>query len=232
MLRSRRWLPVIGVVLALFVVGIAAQGTGVQWGRAEVNLEFEGQSPPPPPPPESEFELPSETPTAPVEPRGSLPGWVTWLVLGIIVGIPLTLFLIWLGRKLSQWLIDARPTDEPAPATEYRHRDVSLVEQAVAAGLAEIDLGEDVRSAIIACWVHFERAAAAVGIEKESSDTPADLVRHLLERHELDGAALARLSEAYLKARYSPHEVGETDREAARSALVELRTQLGVAEAR
>jgi hypothetical protein len=102
----------------------------------------------------------------------------------------------------------------------------------VEAALAEMDLGTDPRAAIMACWAHFERASEAVGIERETSDTPADLVRKLLERHALDGDSLYRLSEAYLRARYSPHQVGEADRDRARDALIALQAQLGVREGR
>jgi hypothetical protein len=120
----------------------------------------------------------------------------------------------------------------PDPEPEYLHRDFTLVEDAVNAALAEMDLGTDPRAAIMACWAHFERASEAVGIEREASDTPADLVRKLLERHQLDGNALRQLSEAYLRARYSPHQVGEADRDRARDALIALQAQLGVREGR
>jgi hypothetical protein len=218
MLTRRRWLPLAVVVAALIVVGLAAQGTGVQWSEGEVLLDTEGTVSPP------TFEtLPDEEETSSMplieESEGSsLPSWVSWLVLGVLVGIPVALLLTLLARRLARWLIEARPGES--------------VEEALAAGLAEIDLGTDPRSAIIACWVHFENAAEQVGIVKERSDTPADLMRRLLERHDLDGTALSRLSAAYLRARYSPHEVGEDDRDRARSALIDLRGQLGVREAR
>ncbi|WP_026930723.1 DUF4129 domain-containing protein [Glycomyces tenuis] len=228
----RRWLPVVVAVAALVVVGIAAQGTGVQWREGEVLLDTEGTVSPP------AFEtMPEETMTSEqvVEETGepSLPSWVSWLILGILVGAPVALILALLARQLVRWLVDARAVERRREADpQYLHRDVALVEEALAAGLAEIDLGTDPRSAIIACWVHFESAAERVGIQKEASDTPADLVRRLLERHELEGASLTRLSRTYLRARYSPHEVGEDDRDRARSALLELQHQLGVKEAR
>ena len=229
----RRWLTVVVAVAALIVVGLAAQGNGVQWREGEPPLQLEGTDTPP-----ISFEQ-EEQPTISEEPLGeqtedsSLPAWVSWLILAILVGIPVGLVLYLLARRLMWWLIDTRagdPSREPDP--QYLHRDVALVEQAVAAGLAEIDLGTDPRSAIIACWVHFEKAAERVGIPREASDTPSDLVRKLLHRHELDGESLSRLSDAYLLARYSPHEVGEADRDRARAALVELQRQLGVRETR
>jgi hypothetical protein len=158
---------------------------------------------------------------------------VTWVVLGLLIGVPAFFVLLFLTRRLIEWLVFAPPNSGIAdPEPEYLHRDFALVEEAVNAALAEMDLGTDARAAIMACWVHFERASEAVGIERESSDTPADLVRKLLVRHELDGAALRRLSDAYLRARYSPHEVGEADRDQARDALIALQSQLGVREGR
>jgi hypothetical protein len=224
----RRWLPVLVVVAALLVVGLAAQGAGLQWQEAELPQSTGSQESPPP-----VLEQTQELPTDMVdgEPRESftLPSWITWLVLGILVGVPAFFILLFLTRKLIDWLTDAPPSDGVAePEPEYLHRDFDLVEEAVNAALAEMDLGDDPRAAIMACWLHFERASEAVGIERESSDTPSDLVRKLLVRHDLDGAALRRLSEAYLRARYSPHQIVETDRDQARDALIALQAQLGV----
>ncbi|SDD44328.1 DUF4129 domain-containing protein [Glycomyces harbinensis] len=225
----RRWLPVLVIAAALLVAGIAAQGAGLSWQEGELPTST-GEAPTLGPlQPESQSTLPSELPTG--EPRDgfTLPAWVTWLILGVLLGIPVALVLTLLARRLIDWLVHAPESDgEPEPETQYLHRDFSLVEDAVAAALAEMDLGNDPRSAIMACWVHFERASEAVGIERDGSDTPADLVGRLLERHRLDGAALARLTEAYLRARYSPHDVVEADRDQARDALVALQSQLGV----
>lgn len=228
----RRWLPVGLVVAALLVVGIAAQGTGLQWDEARMpGSPGDADSPEPlivsqPPPPT----LPE---AGEAEDGFTLPPWVSWLVLGVLLGIPALLLLLFLVRRVIDWLVDApESSGVPEPEPEYLRRDFALVEDAIASAIAEMDLGTDARAAIIACWVRFERAAEHVGIARESSDTPADLVRKLLHRHDLDGAALNRLTETYLRARYSTHEVGETDRDRARDALVALRTQLGVREAR
>ncbi|THV32042.1 DUF4129 domain-containing protein [Glycomyces paridis] len=230
---SKRWLPVIVVAAALLVVGIAAQGAGVSWREAELPdapgeqesmpLEFESPM----------EELPTGEPRDTVEDGFTLPPWVSWLVLGLLIGVPACFVLLFLVRRLVDWLMFApRVSGVAEPETLHLHRDFAIVEDAVTAALAEMDLGADPRSAIIACWVHFEQAAGAVGIERESSDTPADLVRRLLERHQLDGEALRRLSESYLRARYSPREVDESDRDQARDALLALRSQLGVREGR
>jgi hypothetical protein len=224
----RRWTPVLVVVAALLVVGLAAQGAGLQWNEAEVPSATGGQDSPPPERFETQ-ELPTATDAALPPESATLPSWVSWVVLGILVGVPLLFVLLFLTRKLIDWLTDAPPSSGIAdPEPEYLHRDFDLVEEAVNAALAEMDLGDDPRAAIMACWLHFERASEAVGIERESSDTPSDLVRKLLVRHELDGAALRRLSEAYLRARYSPHQVVEADRDQARDALIALQAQLGL----
>lgn len=229
---ARRWLPVLVVVAALLVVGLAAQGAGLQWQEAELPAGT-GEQEPPPQEAEMTQELPTQAPMG--EPREgfTLPAWVSWVVLGLLVGVPACFVLLFLARRLADWLRDAPPSSGIAdPEPEYLHRDFMLVEEAVNAALAEMDLGTDPRAAIMACWLHFERASETAGIERESSDTPADLVRKLLERHELDGTALRHLSEAYLRARYSPHQVGEPDRDRARDALIALQAQLGVRESR
>lgn len=226
----RRWLPVLAVVAALLVVGIAAQGTGLQWDEARMPYSGgEGAESPPPLMTQEELSMP---PTGePVE-GSKFPSWISWLILGVLAGIPLLLILLLVIRRLIRWIVEApESTGVPEPEPAHLVRDFALVEDAIASALQEMDLGTDARSAIMACWVHFERAAEGVGIERDASDTPADLVRKLLSTHDLDGAALNRLTEAYLQARYSPHEVGEADRDRARDALVALRAQLGVREA-
>ncbi|MEU5874896.1 DUF4129 domain-containing protein [Glycomyces sp. NPDC047369] len=226
----RRWLPVLAVVAALLVVGIAAQGTGLQWDEARMPYS-EGDGVEIAPPIASEEE-PSLPPTGEPAEGTAFPSWISWLILGILAGVPLALILLLVIRRLLRWIVEApESTGAPEPEPEYLVRDFALVEDAIASALQEMDLGTDARAAIMACWLHFERAADGVGIERDASDTPADLVRKLLSRHDLDGAALNRLTEAYLRARYSPHEVGEADRDRARDALVALRTQLGVREA-
>ncbi|MEU6246269.1 DUF4129 domain-containing protein [Glycomyces sp. NPDC047010] len=226
----RRWLPVVAVAAALLIVGIAAQGTGLQWDEARMPFDGGGG-----------VEVAPSMPTY-GEPSlglgdggregGSFPSWISWLILGVLAGVPLLLVLLLLVRRLLRWVADApESTGVPEPEPEHLVRDFALVDDAIASALQEMDLGTDARSAIMACWIHFERAAEGVGIERDASDTPADLVRKLLLRHDLDGAALNRLTEAYLRARYSPHDVGEADRDRARDALVALRAQLGVREA-
>ncbi|HEX2145061.1 MAG TPA: DUF4129 domain-containing protein [Glycomyces sp.] len=230
---TRRWLPVAVVVAALLVVGLAAQGTGLQWQEAQLPATT-GDAETAPPPAQPSQEMPTVAGTMAAEDDGvTLPPWVTWLILAILIGVPVFFVLLFFARRLIDWLRDAPPHSGIAdPEPEYLHRDFTLVEEAVNAALAEMDLGTDPRAAIMACWLHFERASEAVGIERLDSDTPADLIRKLLERHDLDGASLARLSTAYLRARYSPHEVGDADRDAARDALIALQAQLGVRAAR
>jgi hypothetical protein len=229
---TRRWLPVVVVVAALLVVGLAAQGAGLQWREAEIpEVTGGGESQQVQEPPT--MEQPTADGPVQEDSQFTLPPWVSWLILALLVGVPAAIVLLFLARRLIEWLVHAPPSSGiPDPEPEYLHRDFTLVEDAVNAALAEMDLGTDPRAAIMACWAHFERASEAVGIEREASDTPADLVRKLLERHQLDGNALRQLSEAYLRARYSPHQVGEADRDRARDALIALQAQLGVREGR
>lgn len=232
LLMRRRWLPVVIVAAGLMIAGIAAQGSGLQWGEREVSWESPTDQAEQLAPELEESPSLEEVPTAEEERPSPIPGWVSWLILGILVGIPLALVLYYLARRLLQWVVEPPDAIRPAEGAQYLRRDIALVEQAVEAGLAEIDLGTDPRSAIIACWVHFERASEAVGIPRESSDVPSDLTRRLLETHRLEGGSLERLSTAYLRARYSAHAVGEADRDSARAALVDLQEQLGLREVR
>ncbi|GAB3992694.1 hypothetical protein GCM10029992_02480 [Glycomyces albus] len=172
LLMRRRWLPVVLVAAGLMIAGIAAQGSGLQWGEREVTWQSPTDSAEQLAPEMEESPSLPEAPTAEEEPPSPIPSWVSWLILGILVGVPLALLLYYLARRLLQWVVEPPASYRPAEEAQYLRRDIALVEQAVEAGLTEIDLGADPRSAIIACWVHFEHASEAVGIPVKPRTCP------------------------------------------------------------
>ena len=83
------------------------------------------------------------------------------------------------------------------------------------------------RNAIVECWLRLEAAVVAAGIEREPSDTAAELTERVLAEHHVDPAALATLAALYREARFSDHEMGEDTRRAAIEALETVHTELG-----
>jgi hypothetical protein len=111
------------------------------------------------------------------------------------------------------------PGFEPRAAVAEGARDA-----AVAAAIPA-----DPRAAVLAAYARMEAALASVGLARRPSDAP----RQYLARIEagLGGGRrpVARLTELFERARFSPHPVGEDARSEAIGALEALRTELEAA---
>jgi hypothetical protein len=84
------------------------------------------------------------------------------------------------------------------------------------------------RNAVVACWHRFEEHGAAAGIARQPWETSAEYTMRLLDLVDAHGPAVTRLGELYREARFSEHEVTETDRRAALAALDEIHRTIGV----
>lgn len=143
----------------------------------------------------------------------------------LLVGLlAVLLALVWQAVRDQ---VTVRRTGSQKVTERHAAPDAEPVRAAVAAGLDDLALdGTDPRSAVIACWLRLERAAASAGTPRERSDTPADLVARMLAQHQVSGPVLDRFAEVYRRARYAPEEVGEAMREEARAALRLLHAEL------
>ncbi len=143
----------------------------------------------------------------------------------LLVGLlAVLLALVWQAVRDQ---VTVRRTGSHKGAERGAAPDTEPVRAAVAAGLEDLALdGTDPRSAVIACWLRLERAAASAGTPRERSDTSADLVARMLAQHRVSQPVLDRFAEVYRRARYAPAEVGEAMREEARAALHLLHAEL------
>jgi hypothetical protein len=229
-----RWLPLLLVVAALAVAGLAAAGgTGLTGGRLPPLAEELAEQPDRP--------AVTQAPTATAHPyqgiaEAEAPGWLSALLASFFIGLLVTVVGVFLyvgvhyllTERVNRRAIEERAAgqpagDEPELADEVR--------DAVRAGLADLDAGGDARRAVIACWLRLERVAAAAGTPRLAADTPADLVARLLAAHRVSDPALRRLADAYRLARYAPAEIGDELAATAQHALRDLAGQLGLAEA-
>ncbi|CAM3128405.1 DUF4129 domain-containing protein [Stackebrandtia soli] len=225
--RARRILPVIGVVVALLLLG---------WVSSSVNLSpdstpiprFEPWSEDASASPSDQESSPDELGLTTGEPAQAktLPSWIgTVVVILAITGVVAVVGLVALlfGRHLARKRPTKWDTIDHNPASRVSTEELR---DALRAGLSELEAGDDPRAAVIACWLRLERAAADADVERLASETPADLVRRLLTRHRVNDAALTRLADAYRHARYAPHDVTAGVRDEARAALAEIDAQL------
>ncbi|WP_454294027.1 DUF4129 domain-containing protein [Salana multivorans] len=75
------------------------------------------------------------------------------------------------------------------------------------------------RDAVISAWVALEEGAGSLGAVREPSETPTEYTEHVLTSTAADRAAVARLRERYLAARFGTDPVTPQDVEQASAAL-------------
>jgi len=229
----RRWWPVAAAAGLLAAASAAAGHSSIGATRIPPAAEDIPWVP----------EYPSTQPSAsyPVEPRGAaeateaqIPDWIATVAIGLLV----LLVLAVVGLVL--WLVIrgvARRTTRALPVGRARRSAQGTAEEVVAAldaGLVELDDQDtDPRTAVIACWVRLEEAAAGAGVPRRAGDTPTDLVTRLLRGDDASGVptivsadVLAAFAQVYREARYATRTVDEQMRGQARAALRRLRGEL------
>ncbi|GAA3447045.1 DUF4129 domain-containing protein [Planomonospora venezuelensis] len=149
----------------------------------------------------------------------------TVVVAGAAIAAPVIVMLVRMILRARDGTA-ARPGPVPAPGEPEAADRAGEVREALRAGLAGLDAGDDPRRAVIACWLRLEHTAAGAGTPRAAADTSSDLVARLLAAHRVGPGALDRLASAYRRARYSPREVDGFLREEARRALAEVDAEL------
>lgn len=229
----RRWWPVAAVVLLLAVAALSSAHSSIGASRIPPATDSIPYVP--------EYPTAAPDPSIPVEPRDTaettgarIPGWLVTAVVGLLGLALLGAFgyLTWtLVRGAMRRTTRALPARRPRRTPEGTAREVAA---ALDAGLEELDdRATDPRTAVIACWVRLEEAAAGAGVPRLAGDTPTDLVSRLLRGDPSAGVpaivsadVLAEFAHVYREARYATREVDEHTRDQARAALRRLRGEL------
>jgi hypothetical protein len=234
----RRWWPVAVVAVLLAVASFAAGHSSLGATRIPPAAQNVPWVP--------DYPTGQPSPSYPVEPRdaaeatqASIPGWIATVAVGLLALLVLVVlgFLVW---SLVQGAI--RRTTRALPVDRTRRTAQGTADEVVAAldaGLVELDDADtDPRTAVIACWVRLEEAAAAAGVPRYAGDTPTDLVTRLLRGDDATGVptivsadVLAAFAHVYREARYATRAVDKQMRAQARSALRRLRGELTAGEA-
>jgi uncharacterized protein DUF4129 len=157
----------------------------------------------------------------------ALPGWLTTGLSLVCAAatIVVVALLLWYVLRDSIRVRSKPLVVDPGHAARLARRTDEVV-AALDAGLAGLALGDDPRAVVIACWLRLEEAAAAAGTPRRPGDAPTDLVRRLLDAHQVSRATLDGLAGIYLEARFATHPVDAGTRDAAVAALVRLRGEL------
>ncbi|PZF93729.1 DUF4129 domain-containing protein [Micromonospora deserti] len=229
----RRWWPVAAVAVLLAAAALAAAHSSIGASRippAADNIPYVPEYPP---------GAPAES--IPVEPRDAaeatqaqIPQWIATAAM-VLLGLALLVAFGYLAWTLVRGAL--RRTTRALPVQRARRTAEGTAREVVAAldaGLVELDdTDTDPRTAVIACWVRLEEAAAGAGVPRLTGDTPTDLVTRLLRGDPSAGVpaiasadVLAEFAHVYREARYATRPVDERTRDQARAALRRLRGEL------
>lgn len=99
--------------------------------------------------------------------------------------------------------------------------------EAIHAAIVELEIGADVRNAILACFQRFCLLLGARGITDQDALTPREIEQLAIDRLQVSPKASRILTSLFEEARYSEHPLGEADRARAIESLAGIRTALG-----
>ena len=139
-------------------------------------------------------------------------------VVTIVIGVLLLLWLLAMAIRLLRKVRIVVPTAF-TPLIESQAEDEALAD-ALLAGRSAL-AGDDTRAAIIACYAAMEASLEQVGVNREQSDSPSDLLQRAMNR-DLPGTGsrdAVTLTALFREARFSTHPMTAEQLETARSAL-------------
>lgn len=151
-------------------------------------------------------------------------GWPTatgtpiGVFLAVTVLAAIVLLVVLLRRGMSPPELEEESVDDPAAR--------SSAADAVRDVIDELELGGDVRSAVLACFRRFCLLLGARGITAQLTLTPRELDHLAVERLHVSGEASGTLTSLFEEARYSVHPLGEADRQRAIESLAGIRAAL------
>lgn len=223
--RAARRVAVVVVLLSAVVLATALTGPWqppVQgWGEDELLLpELVVEPPPEPtePPEEGAFE---ERPPPAVD--------LGWLVALAVVALSLAVgwFVLHVLRRVHVrgTASDAATVDDsPGAAVGLHDRAPDLEELRRGVGDAADHLRAAVRAAdaVIAAWVVLEEAAERSGTPRHPAATPTEFTVAVLDRTDVDPAAVRTLLDLYLRARFGQERLSRDDVVVATDAVQRL----------
>ncbi|MFD0594523.1 DUF4129 domain-containing protein [Catellatospora coxensis] len=218
----RRWWPLLAVAALLMLAAATASVSVLPIGRAAPE---QSASPNPTPTASPSPRTPTPSPSAPPEEAADT-GWlgVVGLVVLLAIGAAVLVVLLKAAAK-STTKFRRRAIREKPPVRIAQLTDEEEVVAALDAGLLDLDDdAADPRTAVIACWVRLEQAAAAAGVPRLPDDTATDLVVRMLHRRRLDAGVLNGFADVYRRARYATHRVDDDMRLQARASCTACAT--------
>jgi hypothetical protein len=119
---------------------------------------------------------------------------------------------------IAEWLRQARVRRSTSPGEDMA--------SALEAGRRALEIGDDPRVAVIACYRQCEAALAACRRGRHPAETPREFLRGALSALHLPAQPIRALLQVFERARFSDLPVTRLDRSVALAALDEIRTDL------
>lgn len=154
----------------------------------------------------------------------------------LLLGLIALLFLYLIFAKITKEKgrkgdMDALDLDGLEKTIEEEKDEKEVIEDSLSSTLdraiVDIDEGEDVRTTIIRCYREMSRFLERMGAKNEVSMTPREFQNIIIE--EMPGAEnmISEITFLFEEARYSPHELGERERDKVLQHLKELKEGIG-----
>lgn len=161
--------------------------------------------------------------------RAGTPAWLPSgrLAALVVLAALVALLLAVLGRlrvSLRRRRLSGdrlRATLFPAPQPDPDDEAGTPLTDALDGALEDVGRGSP-RNAIVAAWLRLEEAAESAGSVRNPADTPSEFVERVLASSTLDADAIGRLAALYREARFSAHQITDSQRDEARACLAIL----------
>lgn len=150
----------------------------------------------------------------------------------IAAGLPIEIFLVLSIFACLMWILyrfqrGARPVAVRSRADvefpEARFAASSVVQETI----RDLEIGDDVRTAVLACFQRFCRLLGGRGLTDQAALTPWELERLAVRDLGVSREASEILTALFEEARYSEHPLGDNDRRRAIESLGRIQTALG-----
>jgi len=206
---------VVGAFAALLLVAVSTSGETPMFERyPDISLErFQLESPP-----GTEFGFDVELPEEETEVfkiwEVDLPDAVNVVLQVVLIAAGVALLInLWNQRPRLRWRRKKVPEDFEVLD------DLATLVAADAAAQREALAAGSPRNAIVACWLRLEAVTEDAGFERDRADTSEEFTTRVLEQFSVDSFAVNELAALYRRARFSSHDMGEDERDAAVAAL-------------
>ena len=109
------------------------------------------------------------------------------------------------------------------------HEEAALaaaLDAVLADTLEDLYAEKDPRTAVISAYARMEETFAAYRVPREEAETPLEYLARVLDRLQVSGWAVRRLTLLFERAKFSSHDVDATMKEDAIDTLASLRAEL------